>query len=938
MSKGVNITVYEGKSTQEAANRAEAAKNIVLEFATDIDEVKEQILSTGVGLPENFPESGERLSATVKDQWTILAPGTYNKVTTGAIEVADNEFAFAQFDGVDFNIVKKIELPDNSSKVEDWTSGTYKKGDLRVGADGLVYRVSVSSTIQEPEEWATEWEVVCGDKRILEDHNFSVILDPSSMEQGSISSSGNLVNHSDRIRTINYIKGYLKGEAVHFTVPIGATVDVNEFDSGVFKKQVTLSSGKYSYFPESGSLKIVYRSLGGGTVPSMMPQFSLLQNVESVIHNLNTLNISNDISETFILGKNTYYRFSPLDVKGGVISIVTGQESGGNNIIPKEFFKVQDEITDFIIKIPANKTLRIFWYSLDFTYLNYELIDNPTGLDIEVKRRPLGSYYKFQAPASVLPNFGDLNTIEYSFTANIEPFYERMGRVVNLDYNYLLPQERVVTVKLDPSKYFIVTGAATMQTHIHTSIRGVRSITIKPPKDSMRVAMQAFNAGVVKLDTGYISDERTFDIMGYDSFRLNFSKIGGGITHEDLEGYIYKVGLTGSSVLNTISSPKYKTAEFNMGVESWAHRGVYQGNIAPENSLDALHFAALAGFEWCETDLKRTADGKIVIFHDAALNRMLRNKTDYSDIPAGVLLADKTLAELKDNYVLVSNNPYQRKPVPTLEEFMTTAMMLGIKPLFEFKEEFTDQELDFIYNTCREISPTGSFGFTDLGSGERLEYMKSKDASITVAYGGGVYLNPNTFPNYAKRPNVFISVGSNWMSANADNWIPKYNVLGIPVMSWGITAFKLHERKAKGLTGVIIGGIPPKKLIGGTVFGVDSFVGDGAEIFKIEDKKIPQDQARSRIHLKENEALTLSDYIDNEVVAYGAYEVFIQFTGMLKITSMGFDEGNDAIDSDKLVNETLYYSRLIVDNNVRFRAIATINTVIHRLAIRMVRY
>ncbi|VTQ01650.1 hypothetical protein [Sphingobacterium daejeonense] len=68
-------------------------------------------LSNTAGLPEEFPLPGSTLVAANPQDWTILGPGIYNKVISGTITIANDEFGFGQFDGTDFNRVLKIKLP-----------------------------------------------------------------------------------------------------------------------------------------------------------------------------------------------------------------------------------------------------------------------------------------------------------------------------------------------------------------------------------------------------------------------------------------------------------------------------------------------------------------------------------------------------------------------------------------------------------------------------------------------------------------------------------------------------------------------------------------------------------------------------------------------------------------------------------------------------------
>jgi hypothetical protein len=112
-----------------------------------------------------------------------------------------------------------------------------------------------------------------------------------------------------------------------------------------------------------------------------------------------------------------------------------------------------------------------------------------------------------------------------------------------------------------------------------------------------------------------------------------------------------------------------------------AHRGYWISGAVPENSIQALNQAVKHGYKMVECDVKKTSDGKIVIMHDATINRTMRNTHDYSPITQPIDVANSTFQYLLENFVFASDNELYRTPIPALEEFLQVCKANGIFPL-----------------------------------------------------------------------------------------------------------------------------------------------------------------------------------------------------------------------------------------------------------------
>lgn len=102
-----------------------------------------------------------------------------------------------------------------------------------------------------------------------------------------------------------------------------------------------------------------------------------------------------------------------------------------------------------------------------------------------------------------------------------------------------------------------------------------------------------------------------------------------------------------------------------------AHRGGPGGSGAPEGTISAFEASIAAGADWLEFDVRRTADGALVVLHDDTVDRT----TDGTG-----RIADLTLTEVR---ALDAGGGAR---IPTVEEIVDLAKRAGVPILPEIKD------------------------------------------------------------------------------------------------------------------------------------------------------------------------------------------------------------------------------------------------------------
>ncbi|MGW2551201.1 glycerophosphodiester phosphodiesterase [Streptomyces sp. NPDC001635] len=114
-----------------------------------------------------------------------------------------------------------------------------------------------------------------------------------------------------------------------------------------------------------------------------------------------------------------------------------------------------------------------------------------------------------------------------------------------------------------------------------------------------------------------------------------------------------------------------------------AHRGA--SAYAPENTLAAVDRAAAMGIDWVENDVQRTKDGRLVVIHDATLNRTTDAKRLYPQ-RAPWRVKDFTAAEIaRLDAGSWFGRRYAGARVPTLRQYLDRVSRNHQKLVLEIK-------------------------------------------------------------------------------------------------------------------------------------------------------------------------------------------------------------------------------------------------------------
>lgn len=210
---------------------------------------------------------------------------------------------------------------------------------------------------------------------------------------------------------------------------------------------------------------------------------------------------------------------------------------------------------------------------------------------------------------------------------------------------------------------------------------------------------------------------------------------------------------------------------------NYAHRG--GSEYAPENTLSSFYLGLLQGANGIETDVQKTKDGVLVLFHDDTVDRVTDGKGK---------LCDYTYEELRRLKVYGSCTTGFYDRVITLREFLENFARYDISFAMELKGPDVEE------GTLSMIKEFGVLDRTTFTSFQ-LDYIKKiKELDKNARVG---YL---CFPEDVDADEKLLAFGAEEIAPEAiainEESIAKWRAKGLGVRAWGVTSVAIMKKMA----------------------------------------------------------------------------------------------------------------------------------------------
>ena len=208
---------------------------------------------------------------------------------------------------------------------------------------------------------------------------------------------------------------------------------------------------------------------------------------------------------------------------------------------------------------------------------------------------------------------------------------------------------------------------------------------------------------------------------------------------------------------------------------NYAHRGA--SAYAPENTLSSFYLGLLQGANGIETDVQRTKDGHLVLFHDNTLDRVTNGTGAVSD---------HTLAELRQLRVCQNASTGFYDTIPTYQEFLAHFSRYNIHFAIELKGADCEAQ------TLALSEQFGIMGRTTFTSFS-FDYIRRMKELCPAARVGWLVHDPTE-----AQITALLAIGGKEIAPKAEHItaekIALWRSLNLGVRAWGVKDPALMER------------------------------------------------------------------------------------------------------------------------------------------------
>ena len=219
---------------------------------------------------------------------------------------------------------------------------------------------------------------------------------------------------------------------------------------------------------------------------------------------------------------------------------------------------------------------------------------------------------------------------------------------------------------------------------------------------------------------------------------------------------------------------------------NYAHRGA--SDYAPENTLSSFYLGLLQGANGIETDVQKTKDGVLVLFHDDTLDRVSNMQGK---------LCDYTWDELKEAEIYGSCTTGFYDRIITFREFLEKFSRYDIHFAIELKGADVEKETLEMVKAFGIMDKTTftSFAF------QYIEKIKALDKTARIGW-----LVPSISNGEVDR---LLEIGGEEIAPKAellcDESMQMLRNVGLGVRAWGVTDIALMKKMcALGVDGMTV--------------------------------------------------------------------------------------------------------------------------------------